>query len=71
MCLYLLCYEYNGDLHASHARLSADLYDMVVCGAAGQPAMDLPYQLWGCSITIAHAIHLSSANVLVTYRHRV
>ncbi len=57
--------NYNGPLEAAHAHMDDDRYDMVECGAAGKPALDLSNQLQGCSIAPTHAIHLISANVLV------
>ena len=71
MCLYSIATEYNGTLEAAHAHSDDDGYDMVDCGAAGQPQLDLLDQLRGCSIASEYTIRLRSANVLVRYRHRL
>ncbi len=71
MCLYSIATEYYGALEAAHAHNDDNRYDMVECGAAGKPILDLSDQLQGCSIAVMYAIHLGSANVLVKYRHRV
>ena len=49
MSLYSIAAEYNEPLAAAHARNDDDRYDLVVCGAAGQPTLDLSYQLRDCS----------------------
>ncbi len=33
--------SYDGPLEAAHARIDDEIYDMVQCGAAGQPKLDL------------------------------
>ena len=72
MCLYAIATEYNGPLEAAHARIhDDDRYDLVECGAAGQPTLDLSDQLRDCSIASAQAILLRNANVLVYYHRRV
>ncbi len=65
MCLYSIATEYNGALEAAHAHNDDNRYDMVECGAAGKPTLDLSDQLQGCSITPTHSYRMSSANVLV------
>ncbi len=65
MCLYSIAIEYNGPLEAAHAHIDDDRYDMVECGAAGKPTLDLSDQLQGCSIAPTHNYRMSSANVLV------
>ena len=65
MCLYSIATEYNGPLEAAHAQIDDDRYDMVECGAAGKPTLDLSDQLQSCSIASTHNYRLSSANVLV------
>ncbi len=65
MCLYSIATEYNGPLESAHAHNDDDRYDMVECGAAGKPTLDLSDQLQGCSIAPTHNYLMSSANVLV------
>ena len=65
MSLDSIAAEYNEPLAAAHAPIDDDRYDLVGCGAAGQPKLDLSEQLRGCSIASTHAIRLSSANELV------
>ena len=71
MCLYTITADYNGPLEAAHARNDDDRYDLVDCGAAGQPTLDLSDQLRGCCITSKYASRLRSANVLVYYHRRL
>ncbi len=71
MCLYTITADYNGPLEAAHARNDDDRYDLVGCGAFGQPTLDLSYQLRDCSIASTDAKRLSSANVLVYYHRRL
>ncbi len=65
MCLYSIATEYYGALEAAHAHSDDNKYDMVQCGAAGEPTLDLSDQLQGCSIASTHNYRMSSANVLV------
>ena len=65
MCLYSIATEYNGPLEAAHAQNDDDRYNMVECGAAGKPTLDLSDQLRGCSIASTNNYRMSSANVLV------
>ncbi len=44
--------------------MNDDGYDIVRCGAAARPTMDLSYQLRGCGIASMYAISLSSSNVV-------
>ncbi len=62
--------KYNEPLEAAYAHNADDRYDMGLCGAAGQPKLDLSDQLRRCSIPSTHAIRLSSANVLLCNRHQ-
>jgi len=71
MSFFTIANEYKEPLEAAHARIDDDRYDLVECGAAGQPTLDLSNQLRDCSIASAQAILLRSANELVYYRHRV
>ena len=71
MSLYSIATEYNGPLTAAHKRIDDDRYDLVECGATGQPTLDLPEQLRGCGIASTCVMRLSSANELVWYRHRL
>ncbi len=43
MCLYSIATEYNGPLEAAHAHIDNDRYDIVECGAAGQPTLELDH----------------------------
>ena len=45
ICFYTIAAKNNGTLEAAHARIDDDRYDMVECGAAGQPKLDLSDQL--------------------------
>ncbi len=45
ICLYRIATEYNGQIHAAHAQIDNDRYDMAECGADGQPTLDLSDQL--------------------------
>ncbi len=65
MCLHSIIAEYNGPLEAAHAYIADDKYDMVVCGVACQPTLDLSDQLRGCSIAFTYVTRLSNANVPV------
>ena len=65
MCLYSIVAEYNGTLGSAHAQIDDDKYDMVECGAADKPTLDLSYQLHGCNIAPTHNYRMSSANVHV------
>ena len=65
MGLYSIATEYNGPLEAAHAQIDDDRYDMVECGAAGKPTLDLSDQLHGCNIAPTHNYRMISANVLV------
>ena len=65
MCLYSIATEYNGPLEAAHAQIDDDRYDIVECGAAGKPTLDLSDQLRGCSIAPMHSYRMGSPNVLV------
>ena len=65
MCMYSIATEYNGPLEAAHAQIDDDRYDMVECGVADKPTLELTDQLHGCSITTAHNYRMSSANVHV------
>ncbi len=50
MSFYSIAAKYNGPLEAAHALIDDDRYDMGLCGAAGQPKLDLSDQLRLCSI---------------------
>ena len=65
MCLYSIAPEYNGPLEAAHAQIDDDRYDMVECGAAGKPTLDLSDQLRGHSIASTMNYLMSSTNVYV------
>ena len=71
MSLFSIPPDYNGPLEAAHARNDDDRYDLVDCGAAGQPTLDLSYQLRGCCIASKYASRLRSANMLVYYHRRL
>ena len=71
MCFYTITTKYNGPLEAANAHIHDDRYDMVECGSAGQSKLDLSDQLRLCSIPSTNAMWLSSANVLLFYRHEV
>ena len=64
--LFGITADYNGPLEEARANVDDDRYDMVECGAAGQPepVLDLSYQLRHCSIASTYADCLRSANVL-------
>ena len=64
MSLHSITADYNGPLEAAHVSNDDDWSDLVECGAAGQPTLDLSEQLRGCSIASTHAKRLSSANEL-------
>ena len=70
MSLYSIAAKYNEPLEAAHALIDDDRYDMGLCGAAGQPKLDLSDQLRRCSMPSTNAIRLSSANVLLCNRHQ-
>ena len=55
------------DMNGCDIRLCSDDdgYDLVECGAAGQPQFDLSDQLRGCRIASEYTIRLRSANDLV------
>ena len=65
MCMYSIATKYNGLLEAAHAPFDDDRYDMVECGAADKPTLDLSDQLHGCNIAPTHNYRMSSANVHV------
>ncbi len=65
MCLYCIATEYNELLKAAHVHIDDDRYDMVECGAAGRPTLDLSDRLRGCSIAFKYVIQLSNANAPV------
>ncbi len=65
MFFYSITVERIDPLEAAHAHIDDDRYDMVECGAAGKPTLDLSDQLRGCSIPSTHNYRLSSANMLV------
>ncbi len=71
MCLYKITADYNGPLEAAHARNDDDRYDLDAWSSAGQPTLDLSYQLRDCSIASTDAKRLSSAHVLVYYHRRL
>ena len=71
MCLYSITTDYNEPLEAAHARNDDDIYDLVDCGAAGQPTLDLSDQLRDCSIASVQAILLRSAHMLLWYQSQV
>ena len=71
MCFYTIATKYNGPLEAAHAHIHDDRYDMIDLIAAGQSKLDLSEQLRLCSIPYTNAMWLSSANVLLYYRHQV
>ncbi len=50
---YTITTKCNGRLNAAHAMIDDDRYDIVGCGAAGQPALDLLDQLWYDAIASA------------------
>ncbi len=64
MWFHSITAEYNGPLEAAQAHMNDDGYDIVRCGAAARPTMDLSYQLRGCGIASMYAISLSSSNVV-------
>ena len=68
MCLYTITAEYNGPLEAAHANSDDDRYDLVECGAAGKPTLDLSHQLRGCIFTSTQASRLGSANISSQYK---
>ncbi len=47
----------------THEPNDHDRYDMVECGATGQPKLDLSVQLRRCSNPSTNATQLSSANM--------
>ncbi len=57
--------KYNGTLEAAHAHIDDDRYNIVKCGAAGKPTLDLSNQLRGCNIAPTNNYRMSGANVLV------
>ena len=63
--------DYNGPLEAAHAHMDDQSCDLVECDAAGQPTLDLSYQLGDCSIASMHAKHLSSTNELLQHHRRL
>ena len=63
--MYSIATEYNGLLEEAHSQINDDRYDMVKCGAAHKPTLDLSDQLHGCNIAPTHNYRMSSANVLV------
>ena len=65
MSLYRIADDYNGPLEAAHVRIDDDRYDLVKCGAACQPTLDLSDQIRDCSIATTHASRLSNTNELV------
>ncbi len=65
MYLYSIATEYNGPLEAAHAQIDDDRYNIVKCGDAGKPTLDLSNQLRGCNIDPTNNYRMSSANVLV------
>ena len=71
MSLYSIATDYNGPLEAAHAPIDEDRYDLVECGATGQPTLDLSEQLRSCSLAFSGSTLLSSANEHVPYRHRL
>ena len=71
MCLLTIGADYYETLEAAHASIGDDRYDLVECGAADQPTLDLSYQLRGCSIASTHANRLGSANVISKDRRRL
>ena len=71
MYMHTITAEYNGPLEAAHSSIEDDRYDLVECGAAGRPTLDLSDRLRGSSIASALAIRLRSANMLVYYHRRV
>ena len=71
MCLYGITTDYNGPLEAAHAPFDGDTYDLVECGAAGQPTLDLSHQLRGCSIASTDGSRLSGTNERVLYHRRL
>ena len=44
MCLYGITAEFNGPLQADHVNIDDESYDLVECGAAGRPKLDLSFQ---------------------------
>ena len=66
MSLYGIAADYNGPLEAAHARSDDDRYDLVGCGAAGQPdpALDNSDQVRDCSIASTYAKRLGSEAML-------
>ena len=72
---YAIAAKYKVPLEAAHAHIDDDRYDMIECGAAGQltlgPSGLFTDQLRNCCIAFTLGVHLGSANVLVSYRHRV
>ena len=48
MSLCSIATKCNGPLEAAHPRREDDRYDLVRCGAAGQPSLDLSDQLRAC-----------------------
>ena len=65
MCFYTIATKYNGPLEAAHAHIHDDIYDMVECGAASQPKLDLSDELGRSIIAARRAIRLGSADVPV------
>ncbi len=50
MCFTTICTKYNAPLASVNGDRDDDRYDIVGCGAAGQPRLDLSDQLRGCTI---------------------
>ena len=71
MCLYTIVAKHAGPLEAAHAHFDDDRFDIVECGDSGHLKLDLSDQLRVCSIGSAHAIRLSSENLVVCYHHQV
>ena len=65
MSLCSIAADYNGPLEAAHTHTDGERYDLLECGAAGQPTLDLSHHLRGCSIASTDASRLSSTNELV------
>ena len=71
MSLVRITADYKGPVEVTHAHTDGDRYDLVECGALGQPTLDFSHRLRGCSIASTDASRLSSTNELGSYRHRL
>ena len=71
MCIGSIAAKYDWQLEVAQSHIDNDRYDMVGCGADGELNVDLSDQMQRRSIAYMSSIRISSANVLVNYRHRL